>query len=132
DHQRRVPVEAEHRRPLLRRGTNGLALARREIDALRLAALRLGIDDGRVRRIDRRPESVAAFDEDPIGVGDARRALRIAAAATASAALPVRLRRAAPRSVVLQTAADRVRLVHAETDVVELAEGHVVLEVPRL
>ena len=81
-----------------------------QVDAVGVAVLRLRVADRPVGRIIRGVEAIAAADAVPVGVQDAARCCARA--------------RAAPAAVVLQPAADVVRLPHVGADCVELAERH--------
>ena len=108
---RRVPVRP---RPYDR--THGNLLPRRQVVAVHVPALRLRVDDGGVRRVDDREEAVPVRRLVPVLVPDAVEGARV--------------RGSAPRVVVLQPSAHRVRRAHVEADGVELAERDVVEHAP--
>ena len=104
----RVPVEAQ----LLLVASLGLDVAGGEgapVDPPDVAALVLGVDGVRVRRILPGPEAVAVVDVLPAAVGDAARIRRIAD----------------PGAVILQAAIDLVRVLVVDAHVVELRHGQV-------
>src|SRR5207249_3883 len=80
------------------------------------AVLNFEVDQVRVIRIDAADEAVAAADADPVFVDRP-------AAAQAMAG-------PSPTAIVLQTAIDPVRLLVVHAAVIELANGHVIEEVP--
>ena len=98
--------------------TIGLPLERGQVDAVGAAVLRLDDRGARVGRIEPRVEAVAAADVEAVAVRDAGAVARGA--------------RHAPVAVVLQAAADHVRVLHVGADLVELADRQVVAEQPRL
>ena len=97
---------------------DGLPLQRRQVDSVRASILRLDEDGVRIGRIDARVESVAAADVEAVVVRDPGAGARRA--------------RDAPVAVVLETAADRVRVLHVGVDFVELAHRQVVAKQPAL
>src|SRR5262249_28201137 len=118
---RRVPVPAlalAAFQPLRRQRRDRLPLERREIDTVRAPFLRLDEGDARIDGIDPCVEAVAAADVEAVEVRDAGPQPCCA--------------RHAPMAVVLQAAADDVRMLHAGADLVELADREVVAEQPRL
>ena len=96
--------------------TDAVASAGAQIDAVRVAILRLRVEDRPVRLIVLGVEAVAAANPEPVGVEDAVAAARRA--------------RSAPAAVVLQAAADVVRLPHVGADRVELPDRHGVHVLP--
>src|SRR4026208_1242045 len=98
--------------------TNTVAPAAAQIDAVRVAVLRFGIQDGPVRGVVLRVEPVAAPARIPVRVEDA--------VAAARAAWP------APAAVVLQPAAHEIRLPHIGADRVKLSDRDGVHVLPRL
>src|SRR5207248_5638907 len=93
-----------------------LALERREVDAIGAAVLRFNDYRARVGGIDTCVEPVAAADVESLLVRDAGARARRA--------------RNAPVPVVLQAAADRVRVLHVRSDLVELPDRQVVAKQP--
>src|SRR5437764_2949311 len=81
----------------------------RDVEARSVSTLRLAVDDVRILRIDGAVESVPTADVVPVFVGYADAILRA--------------RRAAPRPVVLETAAHFVWLLHAVAHGIELSDG---------
>ena len=119
DDERRVPVQAQRLHAAGRLRLDVERLAGALVEAHQAAVLRFGIDDVLVLRVGDGAEAVAALRDVPVGVGDP---LRIR-----------RARRAAEAEVVLRAAVDAVegkRVVGA--DAVELRDGEVGFEVPRL
>ena len=111
-----VPVEAilvaqhrvTHRANAVGIRVDHLLRARATIGHINHAALRIGVDDPRPFEIGHSRKTVAAAHVVPVAHHHAGRAERIG--------------RAAPRAVVLQTAADVVRLLIVVVDVIELRE----------
>src|SRR6266480_1832869 len=81
----------------------------RDVEARSVSTLRLAVDDVRILRIDGAIEPVPTADVVPVVVSDADAILRA--------------RWSAPRSVILETAAHFVRLLHAVAHGVELSDG---------
>src|SRR5262245_30190787 len=108
------------------------AAARFQIETLDITVLRFGVDRRVIGRVDLRIKTVASADAVPVGVDDAATtpATAAATATTAAAAASARLARAAPTAVILQSAANVVRLSHVHGDRVELRRRDVVDEFP--
>src|SRR5262245_10971287 len=110
------------------------ATARLQIEPLHIAVLRLGVDRRVISRVDLRIKTVASADAVPVGVDYSAAAATTATTATTAAATTTaasaRLTRAAPTAVILQAAANVVRLSHVHGDRVELRRRNVVDELP--
>ena len=98
--------------------SNAYAAASAQIQTLHRAALRLGIDDVVISRIDLRVKTVTAADAIPVSIRD-------------SVLKAARLAWTTPRAVVLQTAVDVIRLTHVNSDRVELRGGNRIDKLPR-
>ena len=92
-------------------GTDRGPLARARVQARDPQVLRLGVDDGVVRRVGDVDEAVTAAQPGPVAVENARLAIGLA--------------RSHPRAVVLKSAIDVVRLGHIDADPVVLADRQV-------
>ena len=97
--------------------TNANAASGAQVDSTHGAILRFRIDDVVVGRIGLRIEPIAAARAIPVGVSNARSAAR--------------LTRPSPRTVVLQTAIDVIRLAHVSRDGIELRRRNRADEFPR-
>src|SRR5882672_12050392 len=113
---RRTPVEPVLFFWILRHGTDALLLTRVQVDEVRAAALRIGVDRPVVLWIDGDVEPVAVRNVDDVVVRNAQLAGRPA--------------RDGPRAVVLRAAVNPVRVASVDVDVVVLADGKVVDELP--
>src|SRR5262249_40108662 len=115
--ERRIPVEPIIAAALARiLGPNHREMASLQIAAYDTAVLHLGVDDIRIAWIDAADKAIAAEDRIPIvvrGPGLAKRAARTA-----------------PAAVVLKAAINIIGLPRVDADVVELAQRHVIVEIP--
>src|SRR6185369_5887408 len=91
--------------------SNAYAAASAQIQTLHRAALRLGVDNVVISRIDLGVKAVAAADAIPVSIRD-------------SVLKAARLAWTTPRAIVLQTAVHVIRLTHVESDRVELRRGN--------
>ncbi len=114
--ERRVPVEAIRFQFLLLLRAQAGALAGAQVAPAHAAVLGLEINQVGVLRIDPAHKAVAAADDDPVLVDGPD-------AGQAEA-------RPAPAAVVLQAAVDAIRAPAVHGDVIELADGQVIEEVP--
>ncbi len=115
--ERRIPLEAVARRGVaVFQRADGFRFAGLQVAARKIAILGFRVDDVRVGGVDARVEAVAALHGDPILVADAG-GLKAGAGT-------------APRIVVLQAAADVIRLLEVVRDLVELSDGDIVQVAP--
>src|SRR6185369_1098665 len=96
-----------------------------QVEPGHVSVLRFRVNDVVVSWIDLRVKSVTAARPEPIGVRDAGTAAAAEATTTASC-----LARAAPRTVVLQSAANVIRLTHVNRDCIEERRGNRINEFP--
>src|SRR4029079_16484259 len=102
-----APASAHDRRPRVLR----------DVEPRRISALRLGVHNVGIVGIDGRVETVAPADVVPVAVRDTGAILSA--------------RRPTPGSVILQSAAHGVRLLHAVTHGVELTDREGIYEIVR-